>query len=421
MKSSKIKNDILAKCLATENISIEYSDNAVTASFDTETRIMKLPIWIDIDDVVRDLFILHEIGHALYTDIRTEAEAYLKFSSICKNIAVAKSYFSIVEDARCERLIKDKYKGSRKDFNEGYKKLIEMDFFGIDNIDEMTLTDRINIHFKTRSSFPDFVKFTNEEMNFVDMVEKTNTTDDSIVVAKKLFEYELKKMQDEEMQKKNLVSESESAQNETVDENLAETPEEFFQRNAEYQIPKTVENIYTNMTKMLGGHVKIYDCPNRLNYPILSYKDMFQFLNDMPNYSQSVSKFYEENLNTVNVMIQNFLMKKAADELMKRKSSKTGILNLNKLSQYKITENVFKTVTTIKKGKSHGFVIFGDWSSSMQNNIDEVVEQIFLMVIFCRKMNIPFDVYLFTDNPYILKQLSKKTFAKSELIPYNNV
>jgi hypothetical protein len=54
-------------------------------------------------------------------------------------------------------------------------------------------------------------------------------------------------------------------------------------------------------------------------------------------------------------------------------------------------------MTKIPNGKSHGLVMFIDWSGSMQDKIHATIKQLLNLVMFCKKVNIPFDVYAFTS------------------------
>ena len=51
----------------------------------------------------------------------------------------------------------------------------------------------------------------------------------------------------------------------------------------------------------------------------------------------------------------------------------------------------------IPKGKSHGLVLLLDRSGSMSRNMAGSIEQILVLTMFCRKVNIPFVVYGFGD------------------------
>ena len=109
----------LAKLLATENLIVQHDHTAQTASFNTATRVLTLPILKDIDQHVYDLFIGHEVGHALWTptDWRDQVETTVPFD-----------FVNVVEDVRIERLIQSKFPGLRTDFSRGYRTLNDKDF-----------------------------------------------------------------------------------------------------------------------------------------------------------------------------------------------------------------------------------------------------------------------------------------------------
>jgi hypothetical protein len=57
-------------------------------------------------------------------------------------------------------------------------------------------------------------------------------------------------------------------------------------------------------------------------------------------------------------------------------------------------------MTIVPGGKSHGLVIFLDWSGSMINYLHPTIKQLLNLVLFCKKVNIPFEVYAFTNMYY---------------------
>ena len=77
--------------------------------------------------------------------------------------------------------------------------------------------------------------------------------------------------------------------------------------------------------------------------------------------------------------------------------AKTGELNMNKVFSYKFNDDIFKKMTIVPNGKSHGLVMFLDWSGSMSGHLENTMKQLITMVMFCKKVNIPFDVYAFTS------------------------
>jgi hypothetical protein len=70
---------------------------------------------------------------------------------------------------------------------------------------------------------------------------------------------------------------------------------------------------------------------------------------------------------------------------------------MSKVYAYKFTEDIFKRMTVLPDGKSHGLVMFLDWSGSMSDHMENTVKQLINLVMFCKKVNIPYEVYAFTS------------------------
>ena len=47
--------------------------------------------------------------------------------------------------------------------------------------------------------------------------------------------------------------------------------------------------------------------------------------------------------------------------------------------------------------KNHGFIFLVDWSGSMINCMDSTIDQLVNLIYFAKKINIPFEVYAFTE------------------------
>jgi len=71
---------------------------------------------------------------------------------------------------------------------------------------------------------------------------------------------------------------------------------------------------------------------------------------------------------------------------------------MNKIHAYKYSENLFQQITNLPEGKNHGMVMFIDWSGSMHNYMKETIEQLINLAMFCSKVQIPFEVYAFSDH-----------------------
>jgi hypothetical protein len=102
-------------------------------------------------------------------------------------------------------------------------------------------------------------------------------------------------------------------------------------------------------------------------------------------------------LATAENMAQEFLRKKTAKNLEHARVGKSGRLDMNKLHKYRFAEDLFKQVTTVPNGLSHGIVMIIDGSSSMCGVFGSVLDQVLLFAQFTFKANIPFECYMFTD------------------------
>ena len=128
----------IAKLLSEEDINV-VQKQATTASFDVKNRELVLPIWKDeMSDNIADLLVCHEIGHALYTSENMLNEMIER--------KIEKTFVNVIEDARIEKMVQQKYAGSRSVFLKGYKELIDKDFFGTKSKDISKLNLR-NIYY----------------------------------------------------------------------------------------------------------------------------------------------------------------------------------------------------------------------------------------------------------------------------------
>ena len=179
--ANKGQKSILAKLLASENLTVEHG-KFNTASFDVKNRVLRLPIWKEMSGSLYDLLVLHEVGHALFTpeeglhDAKDHGRGF-------------KSFLNVVEDARIERKIKTKFPGGRRSFINGYDDLMKRDFFGIKGMDVngLNLIDRINLHYKIGSNVT--VSFSEEESVFINRIDKAQTWKDVMKICEDLYNY----------------------------------------------------------------------------------------------------------------------------------------------------------------------------------------------------------------------------------------
>ena len=435
----------LAKLLATEDLIIE-NRNVSTASFDVERRVLTLPMWEKASTTVYDLLVGHEVGHALYTPAENWMLDYPE---------VPQSFVNVFEDVRIEKLMKQKYPGLTKTFYTGYSQLADQDFFGLEEHDEedINLADRINIHYKI-GNFTD-ISFESDEQIFVDRAFKTKTFQDVLELANDLTIFlkeqqqqqeslgELSFDEDGEMgglmkapQGGELTDKSPNSEgqgqpdvkdmtNEALIDELERLSESNdvggVHGNLEAVTDKTLQDNLENLNKKTFGEHRE---PEYVELPDLNMKtvvarnsEVHEYLND--HYSKS-QKHFDQNSDSkpfdiyekvdseyrlfrraaqkeVNYLVKEFEMRKSADAYARATVSKTGILDCTKLHSYKYNEDLFKKITTLPDGKNHGLIFVLDWSGSMATVLKDTVKQLFNLIWFCKKVQIPFKVFAFTN------------------------
>ena len=153
--------------------------------------------------------------------------------------------------------------------------------------------------------------------------------------------------------------------------------------------------------------------PHDLKETVITHKELYKMINDWyseKNYydnetlaskfdaaNRKVKEFKSKNVKTVDFLVKEFEMKKRADEYKRTASANTGLLDMSSIHEYKYSDNLFKKVATVATGKNHGLTMFIDWSGSMSGNLNGTIDQLLCLVMFCKKVNIPFEVYAFTD------------------------
>ena len=456
MVNQEVKGN-LAKLLATENLTVEHRQVS-TACFDVEKRTLILPIWKTASNTVYDLLVGHEVGHALYTPNEDHDGA-------------SKAFMNVLEDARIERMMKRTYPGLRKSFFEGYRELWDMDFFGVkgEEIDSLSLIDRINLYFKGNPN----INFSDEEMVWVNRASKTATFQDVIDLAKELYDYASEKQeQKEEMmippdasqdgpsadrqeevtpdtpsnegdeEEKEWPTESDPEEDHRADRSAEEADLETpsysggSDTNADETVSVTDDALQQSLESLVDDNAKewVY-----LTLPTVSVdkflvqwdyiqNDLYKYFYEQEEVTQHhtdsleyavthYNTFKKDTQKTVNYLCKQFEMKKSADEYRRAATSKTGVIDTNKLFKYKITEDIFKKTTVVPEGKNHGLIMYLDWSGSMSSNLLDTLKQVYNLIWFCKKTGIPFRVYAFQSgyHNYDLEQELKDLVNDNEL------
>ena len=437
----------LVKLLAEEDLQVTYK-KVPTAHFDVNAREIVLPIWKDKSESVMDMMSLHEVGHALWTPLDLIEKGQKQ--------KVKHSFLNVLEDVRIEKMIQEKYLGSKKIFKKAYDELLEKDFFGINEKDlsKLNLIDKINMHYKHVPNVP----FEDNELEWVEKANQTKTADDVLNLAIELQEwmYSQEKDKTDEMFDIDLpFNESENDDIENQDEknssnmesdDTEETEDESEdgdstsgsgsdrndnQKENESSLNKlkdggedfdgiesvTDSNYTKNQYQAASDEdikeTEILNIPKiNINEAIVDYKeinkDLTDFYKEKSQGSESnkkymewvvktLKKFENEQKPVISYMVKEFEMRKAADLYKRASISKTGSLNMDKLHSYSYNEDIFLKMTNLPGATNHGLVMFVDWSGSMADNFHNTLKQTMNLIWFCKRVNIPFEVYAFSN------------------------
>lgn len=489
-----------ARLLATENITVIQDPKAPSAYFDLKTRTLALPVWKDMSNAMYDMLVGHEVGHALFTpngnggwvESAKRIAADSGFAGDAGAERAAQSYLNVVEDARIERLIKDRYPGLRRDFFTGYSEFAQRDIFGIKGADVRTLSlaDRLNLHFKIGFTLP--IPFSAQEQVFVQRMETAVTWEDVVKIATDLFNHNAGQQQGKGNQPQPQDGEGEEGESQGggqgegsdqgksgngnrpdrgqgdsgqgdadadgdadgkgdssgksaqgngdgTEQGEGTDTQDANLNDAKSGSPTQGKGYGVNTAPVKPQEAKTASALDRAvsgmrddrargrNYIYLpEIKDHTDFVipfsefigamrnwevngpvgagltNNPKNRKETMSQVDQKMIDLVNdtkasisAFTREFEMLKTADEHRRTVESKSGRLDMDQAWKYRISDNLFKVATTMRDGKSHGFVMFIDWSGSMQPQMEQTMRQLYILLQFCKKVGIPFDVYAF--------------------------
>jgi len=415
--------------------------------FDVDRRILTLPTWDKASATVYDLLVGHEVGHALFTDNVDWTIDYPE---------VPKDFVNVLEDVRVEKLMKKKYAGLSRTFFNGYNELNSDDFFSTkeENLDELSFIDRINLYYKI-GAFHN-IAFNDDEEQFLTRAGQTETFDDVLKLSREIVEFVKYKRQKVNNLPENDMEQSSSPGGEEVEtpkpnqgsgsdtqndqegqgegegegggqdegeggelsksmeapegggngvdpsnqhresnELESKTSKSFDEKSKDLVDRYSQETNYVELPEMILENMII---PNEFIHSKAKEeysrndvnKDYFALAcKEYATYKKSAEK-------EVSYLVKEFECKKSADQYARASTARTGVLDTQKLHTYKFNEDLFKKVSVVPDGKNHGLIFILDWSGSMNNFILDAYKQLLNLVWFCRKVNIPFEVYAFT-------------------------
>lgn len=442
-------NATIPKLLAKENIDVVYG-NFETAFFDVEKRKLGMPLRADNDNDVESLFYLHEVGHALHTPAEGWHESVIELD-------IPRDILNIVEDARIEKLVLRDYPGAITSFKRGYRKIVDKKFFGEINdeiVASMNLIDRLNIKCKLRDIIN--VDFSAEELTFYQRALTLETWEDVLMLSQDLVDF-IKGQRDtseahtqDEEQDGEMPSEGEGTDAESADQfdpnaweqeakeaieqgdfdEIDRLLKEISQKpdseevEKEGQLPEPSNDMISHtdrefkanerrvnnelrdqgiiassslkrrdLNKIVIPYSKLSESrPQPSTVKVLSYMEQLQE-DAYYDYMKKVKK-------NVQYAVKEFELRKNAFQQTRAMVRDTGTLDVNKVHSYKYNDNIFAQMTRLGKFQNHGVVMLVDWSGSMYDCLESVIDQLIHMAVFCKKVNVPFEVYSFTNGEW---------------------
>mgnify|MGYP002638047573 CR=1 FL=1 len=448
----------LAKCLATENLIIEHKQ-VPTASFDVDRRVLVLPTWDKASPIVYDLLVGHEVGHALFTDNIDWTIGYpevpMDFVNVLEDVRVER-----LMKQKYPGLSRTFYNGYNELNTEDFFSTNEENLDELSFIDRINLYYKIgafhNIAFSdeeneflTRAiqteSFVDVLNLSREIVEYVKYKKKEQLAD--IPFPPGTSGESNSEGEEGDEQSEETTSSTESNQEETTSSTESNQEESGSSQSQSQSDDSDSENESSDVTSKEtagGGGVpsrshndelksttsrsfdeKAQELVNRhandtyyvelpkwnLNNLIIPNDYIHQtatsyynidnsFVNEYFEFAcHEYSKYKKSAEKEVSYLVKEFECKKSADQYARSSVARTGVIDTSKLHTYKYNEDLFKKVSVIPDGKNHGLIFVLDWSGSMGNFLLDAYKQLLNLIWFCRKVNIPFEVYAFTMDP----------------------
>ena len=438
----------LAKLLATENLTVEHR-RVSTASFDVNNRVLILPIWNTATNAIYDLLVGHEVGHALYTPNKPH-DGDRGFVNVLEDVRIEKLMKRAYPGLR-----KSFYEGYT-DLNEQ-----DFFGVNHEDLTKIPFIDRINLWFKGNANIrfsdeeqvwvdraADTETFDQVVQLAIDLYGRAEKIEDSKEEAESEGEDDMgdfgdlsdldlefditssdsdEKQQQQQQQKLGIDQdqpqapvgtpeatptlgkrgaedidhdETESITQQAFDQALETLIDDNAKEWKYLTLPDIKVDDYIIPFKKIQEDLKEHFYNPKQKH-VVTEEEHKMFIDLMKANNEYVLKrfnsFKKSANKEVNYLIKQFEMKKSADQYKRQATSKTGVINTNSLYKYKLTDDIFKRITTVPDGKNHGLVFHIDWSGSMTHVLLDTLKQTFNLVWFCRKAGIPFRVLAFQD------------------------
>jgi len=463
---------LIAKLLANENVNVVRA-SVRTAAFDVEKRTLFLPMWKELTMVVDQMLVAHEVSHALYSprdygDIvaREISEGYpyaQTYINVIEDVRVER----LMKD-RYPGIRKTFLQGYQELNDQDFFDVRTRD------LSTLPLIDRINLYFKAgyqsgvkfSASERPFLTQIERAESLNDVVEIARAVYNHSAQQNKIkiksnkfaslaqphdededeYEYDLDggdtlgEYEDEvppDSDSATEPDEEDSAESEgTVKSEDARDREEDPESKAppdQGGVKGSNDNQQASEQEEVRGDESVtassfeqrvkdladvstlleYYTLGKMQYnPIVTYSQVFE-LTKQRNWTSNpahIHHFKQNHGADINYLAKEFDMKKAAAAFKRMTTAKVGQLDMDKVWSYKLKDDLFRRVSVVKQGKNHGMIFLLDWSGSMQPVIDQTLDQVANLAMFCYRVNIPFEVFAFADGAtHLLPEKERET------------
>ena len=476
MQQNEVKGN-LAKLLATENLVVEHRQ-CETAQFDVDRRVLTLPLWDLATKDVYDLLVGHEVGHALFTpnrDWRADVDCSMDYVNIVEDARIEK-----LMKRKYPGLRKSFAKGYTELNDQDFFGIEGKDLENYNLIDRINLHFKAgaNALIPFQNDELEFVDAVDNVETFDEVLEVAKRIYDWQNAKDKEAQEDAEELLKDaeiaaneaggnksvdDMTDEELLDELEEESNANEDPAQLDTPS--YEEGGDATSPNAqpeqgqgtkggreastgeseTQRAFDQLAKELSRpnrqvmDINYIEIPDKVNLDtyVTDWSDVHDWIDEQrQGYIKSVGErnemsdffpykssdeefraFRKASNKEVNYLVKEFESRKSADAYARAGTSRTGVLNTTKLHEYKFNEDIFKKITVLPDGKNHGMIFLLDWSGSMANEILATVKQLINLTSFCKKVQIPFEVYSFTNDWFI----AKNSIASGEPVdPYGS-
>lgn len=435
-------NELLAKLLAAENIYVRFdSQIAGLAAFDLKSRVLHISTLNDEMQKYMPALLVHEVGHALYTNLPEDTPPEELFN----NCNFLKNVWNAIEDGYVDRKTGKKYPGIKSNrtelFNEIFNKIDEEKSKVIHILNLLTANCKgfpIGKFFE----WPDYVTSEHRDLFnqaiFVNEPELMARISFSGLVKDAIASYgdgdgggldgdvmfgDGDSIGHSEGQENQSGSNKNKLSDQQLDDLLEKNKSKIFNDDNLQKKLKDEDEFKNNNQKLKGnvweesniGSVKI---PSQKEIEELSeIYDIFQFRNSdrevytdygypkfldiHPVFTELKKNFNEVNKNakvTSQKFFGGFIKQVHARNYVLTSFRKTGALDATRASLFQIQDDIFKNRNIQQDQQNHAYVVMLDWSASMTPSLGALVHRAMELTHFANLAGVELEIWLYTDS-----------------------